>query len=336
MLFRTLSGLHPATASLLVFSSGLAIVNGLRFGQMYIVLALLMLLTLHWIRQGKEVSAGLAAGVLVPVKYFPLVLVLWFLLERRWRAAGAAVLAAAAVTALTVAVTGPGMFAEFFSSVLPEHLRSRYALQSPYASAFQSWDSLLMRLFVRDPAENPGAITHSPLLYRTTSGTILVAGLLLTGLAALRASRSPSLREIVPGLLGTGALLFAPGTATYHFILLLPTIVPVILQGQTTAPWHSAPPASPGTPQRAVLPGALRPALPSLPLRPATPAGMVLVLYAAIGWIPYGWFRTFESSGGIGVVLAYPRLFLVLAFYSLLLALVHRNGRGEEPPGVSP
>jgi alpha-1,2-mannosyltransferase len=74
-------------------------------------LLLLGLLTLTWvgIRRGDargEWISGAAAGAATVIKVFPGLLVLWFVLTRRYRAAAAAALAVAALFALTLPITG--------------------------------------------------------------------------------------------------------------------------------------------------------------------------------------------------------------------------------------
>jgi hypothetical protein len=74
-------------------------------------LLLLGLLTLAWlgIRRGDERGewlAGIAVGVAAVIKVFPVLLLLWFLLERRYRAAAGVVVGAAGVALLALPLTG--------------------------------------------------------------------------------------------------------------------------------------------------------------------------------------------------------------------------------------
>jgi len=74
-------------------------------------LLLLGLLTIAWlgVRRGDsrgELLAGVAVGLAAVIKVFPAVLVLWFLLTRRWRGAAGAVVGAAAAALLALPFTG--------------------------------------------------------------------------------------------------------------------------------------------------------------------------------------------------------------------------------------
>jgi hypothetical protein len=85
------------------------VVGELVLGNVHLVL--LGLLTLAWLgirrddRQGDWI-AGLAVGAAAIIKVFPGVLIIWFLLTRRYRAAVAVVVGAAALTLVTLPVTG--------------------------------------------------------------------------------------------------------------------------------------------------------------------------------------------------------------------------------------
>jgi hypothetical protein len=85
------------------------VVGELVLGNVHLVL--LGLLTLAWLgirradAQGEWI-AGLAVGAAAIIKVFPGVLIIWFLLTRRYRAAAAVVVGAAALTLVTLPVTG--------------------------------------------------------------------------------------------------------------------------------------------------------------------------------------------------------------------------------------
>jgi hypothetical protein len=49
----------------------------------------------------------------------------------------------------------------------------------------------------------------------------------------------------------------------------------------------------------------------------------LLAVYCSIGFIPYG--RAYELAAAAGIVLAFPRLWLTLAFYIILVAGLSRS-----------
>jgi hypothetical protein len=98
------------------------------------------------------------------------------------------------------------------------------------------------------------------------------------------------------GILGVVTLLLAPATATYHFVLLwLPVGLLIdyfVRQGARVR------------------------------------AYLILGIYALIGFFPYRYTIPFEGRGGL-TVLAYPRLFLLLAMF---VACVHFIWSQAESP----
>jgi len=81
-------------------------------------LLLLGLLTLAWlgIRQESprgELAAGIAVGLATVIKVFPGVLIVWFVLTRRYRAAAGALIGAAAFALVTLPITGIEAWTQF-------------------------------------------------------------------------------------------------------------------------------------------------------------------------------------------------------------------------------
>jgi hypothetical protein len=157
-------------------------------------------------------------------------------------------------------------------------------MQDQFTASFQSFDSLFRRLFVFDAASNPQPLFALPLL-RSIGVAIAKASILLAAITALvKLARNGSAAAIGPsiGILGIVTLLLAPATATYHFVLLW---LPV---GLLIDYFFSE--------------------------RDFVCAYFILGAYSLIGFIPYGHITPFEGRGGL-TVLAYPRLFLLLAMF---------------------
>ena len=89
-------------------------------------------------------------------------------------------------------------------------------------------------------------------------------------------------------LLGIGGILLFPASATYHFLLLS---VPVaVLLASVDKEWSHE-------------------------------QGILVALYALIGFIPYSLIRQFDGQG-LMTFIAYPRLFLMLAMFVVSVRLV--------------
>jgi hypothetical protein len=222
----------------------------------------------------------------VPVKYFPVVILIYFLFRRQWPVVLGGVAATAAVVLVSIAVLGWPVHQQFLTGILGNHLSSHLSMQDPFAASFQSFDTLFRRLFVFDAADNPHPWLAAPGLQQIVL-MLTKLGILAVAIVTLARLARDDARGSVPasiGLLGVLVLLLAPATATYHFVLLW---LPVAL----------------------LIDYFLR-------ANARLTAWIVLGTYALIGFLPYGHTAPFEGRGAL-TVLAYPRLFLMLALFSV-------------------
>jgi hypothetical protein len=134
-------------------------------------------------------------------------------------------------------------------------------------------------------------------------GVLLVKGsILLAAIATLARLARRSVADATAlsvGILGILVLLLAPATASYHFVLLwLPVGLLINYCFREQAYLY---------------------------------AYFILGVYALIGFFPYRFTAPFEGLGGF-TVLAYPRLFLLLAMFSACVYFIWSER--SQPPGV--
>jgi alpha-1,2-mannosyltransferase len=281
-------------SAIFVLLSGFAVLNGLRFGQPYILISTLCILGYYAYLRGRPVTAGICFGLFAPVKYFPIGFLLYFALRRQWRVMLGGALSMVAVVVLSIAVLGWKIHREFLSSVLGNHLIARLSMQDPFAASFQSFDTLFRRLFVYDAILNPQPLLALPLA-QTVGVTLTKAALVLAvAVTLVKLARGAGGLAAEPsiGIIGILMLLIAPATATYHFVVLW---LPVGLLAHHFLK-HRAP----------------------------AHASLLIGAYALIGFFPYGLTGRFEGRGAL-TVLAYPRLFLLLAMLAVCLHFVWRR-----------
>jgi hypothetical protein len=180
-------------------------------------LVLLLLLTAVWTaeRSGRPTWAGALLGVATAIKFFPIVLFLYFLLRGRWRAAAAGAISLGAVTLLTAAVLGTDTYLSYVNEVLP-HVRQ---YRSGWNNA--SLPGLWVKLF--NPAselERVEPFWRSPLV--AESGALLSSLAVVAALAwAVWKARKRPTDDRGFGLAVTAMLLISPLTWQHYFLLLL-------------------------------------------------------------------------------------------------------------------
>lgn len=100
--------------------------NNHAMGQMNWPVVLVVLLGLREAERGREVWGGALVGLGCMMKMSPALFVAWWLLHRRWRAAGAAVGAAVVLSLLALPVVAWPVQLRFFTEVLPAFGSGRY------------------------------------------------------------------------------------------------------------------------------------------------------------------------------------------------------------------
>ena len=200
-----------------VLAAGIALAANFRFGQVYLLLLLAMLLAYDLEKRGKEQWAGLILGTLVVLKYYPVFLVLVYLWRRKFEVVRWTGVAVVALLLLQWTLFGSATEYYYFQ-VLPGHLTGHLPAQGAFPIQFQSWNSLFNNLFVLDPENNP-----EPWLDWPTGKLIglAVVYLVVAGVTALALIRARQSLEIDMGLFGLAVMSLLPATGSYHFLMML-------------------------------------------------------------------------------------------------------------------
>jgi hypothetical protein len=283
-------------STVFVLLSGYAVLGALRLGQPYILVSSSCIVGYYARLKSRPSLAGMCFGLLTPIKYFPIVILVYFAFRKEWKVVLGGAAAILMVTAVSVGILGWKIHQDFLSSVLGNHLIAKLDLQDPFTASYQSFDSLFRRLFIYDATLNPQALYALPRLQGIavliTKASILLAAIATLVKLARRGGDSATGPSI--GILGVVTLLLAPATATYHFVLLwLPVgllINYLVAQGARVR------------------------------------AYFILGAYALIGFFPYRYTIPFEGRGGL-TVLAYPRLFLLLAMFVACVHFIWSQGQ---------
>ena len=289
-------GFSAIESAAFVLLSGVGLINCLRLGQLYIGVSVLMLLGIYLLARGREGWGGACLALPVPFKYFPAIFIAYLGIRGRWKVVISSAFVLAGICGASVAILGWPVHAEFLMSVLPNHIQSNLSQQDPFSVAFQSFDSLLRRPFVVDPARNPHPAADAYRIYLVLKPILILVLAALAGLGVCRVERrGGSARNLSISLLGILGLLVAPATATYHFVLLW---LPVGLLLSYLR----------GSGNRLLF-------------------ALSIGFYAAIGLLPYTLVQSLAGQGLLSLA-AYPRLWLMSALF--LTALAAALGTGDD------
>jgi hypothetical protein len=290
-LLTKISGKDWLWCALLVLSSGVGLANNFRLGQFYLILTLLTMSGYYCWKSPRQIASGILFGLGGALKYFPLIFIPVFIARKEWKLTLTCCAIVTAVCGATVLILGTEIHKQYFSLVLMDHISGN--IQDPFSSTFQSWNSLLRRLFIFDPTLNPDPLFPSIILFYISKYTIIAGVIIVTIMACRHAGSyfSNYVHEIQFAVVGIAGLLLLPAGATYHFLLL---ILPIgVLLSFADGIWFFE-------------------------------KKFLLALYAAIGFIPYSLFKQFEGKGVLTLA-AYPRLWLITAIFLTTLRLIWKR-----------
>ena len=213
------SGLKWEVAALVALLGGDALGNNFTYGQFYIVLAFLMLLSVALSKRYPAI-AGFSAAVGAMTKIFPGFLLLYFAIRREYRALMWSVLALALLAGLGFIALGWEPHRTYLIEVFARSMRGEVG--DPYNIHWNTLQALVRRALVGDDLLNPHPIVNAPWLFFFVRPLISFAVAAVTLYAIFQA------RQRHP-LLSYGAViamvsLVTPSQASYHQFLFYPTI----------------------------------------------------------------------------------------------------------------
>ncbi|MDZ7360820.1 MAG: glycosyltransferase 87 family protein [candidate division KSB1 bacterium] len=224
VLLAKMTALPSLPAAIILLSTGTGLINNFLFGQMYLLVLTTIAGGIYLQQRGHPVLGGIALGSMIPVKYVGGFFLLYYLWKKEWRLVFAATATGAAMIGIIFLLQGAEIFRVFISEVLPRHLQGE--IQDPFAIQFQSWNSLLRRMFVSSPSLNPQPPMESAFLFILLKNLLfwfwLAAFIWMYRQTTFSNQAHQKLFEI--GLIPLAVLLVSPGSATYHFLLLSLTV----------------------------------------------------------------------------------------------------------------
>jgi Glycosyltransferase family 87/WD40-like Beta Propeller Repeat len=208
----------------ILFAMSFPLHRNLLYGQYYILLLAILTAACWAAQRQRHWLAGALVALGIAVKIFPILLVLYFLRKRDWRALSACLLVGTLSVLASVAVFGWSLHRTYLLQVLPWTLRGECL--DPYNLTSSSISSILHRLFIYEPQWNAHPAFNAPWLCAILQ-PVLQSALLAPALMWIDPEDSSFAR--IP--LEWSALLFAtltisPLPASYHFtVLILPMAI---------------------------------------------------------------------------------------------------------------
>jgi Glycosyltransferase family 87/WD40-like Beta Propeller Repeat len=290
-MIRSMTGLHYRRIALILALS-FPLYRNLEDGQFYILLLLMIVAACWAYLRGFVALSGALVAIAAASKIFPLILLVFFIQKRAWRAVVSCVLTAAACIVLSVAAFGWSAHRTYLHEILPATLHGE--AMPPYVTN-ASISGILHVLFLSEPQWNPVpwhlSILDFSILLPLLSMLLLAPAILLIQ----RGDPSPRRVLLEWSALTTAALTVSTIPASYNFVLMA---LPMCVLGAVLLERR----------QYAWLAGAL-------------------IAYAGIGFpIPMP-----SRVYGLAILLYTPRLPLMIALLLGMYALFVTDVSGKSP-----
>jgi hypothetical protein len=190
---------------------------------------LLLPVTLIWLsaRNGKWTRAGIFLGIVASIKPFLLILLPYFVLERRWRGVLAAGISGMAMFALGVLVFGVDNHRAWVACLGQS---DQWAWWPNNAGI---WGAIFERTLAPNPFFQP--IAELPYVTAKLISMLITGSLCLLTLALTRVDNSPERLDRAFALLLIGSVLFSPLGWIYYLWLPLPALAALMVTWKSRA-----------------------------------------------------------------------------------------------------
>ncbi len=279
--------------AILVLLSGISLWSNVREGQMYELLTLAISAALFLEQRVKHFVAGAMLGAMFPIKYFTLLFIAYFFVRKNFRLVGGAIIASIVIIGAGIFFTSAKLNEYYIVAILPQHLAGN--IQNPFAANFQSFHSLLNRLFVPNETLNPHPLANVPFLASLVTVTIPIIFLGIIVAAVRSVAWKSGVYEMwyAVSLFVVYGLVTSPASASYHLVLL---VIPVVFVSAIA------------------MESERTEKLEFIKRRMAS----LVAIFAVMNFLPL--YKLYRFDGGsILTLLAYLRLGLLAAFFLLLL-----------------
>jgi hypothetical protein len=217
------TGLNTRRVWLIALCAVIPLRTSFLFGQMHILVLLLLVMAYVCHMRGWQMSSGCCIALGAALKIYPVFFCIYFVVKRRWKALGAALLCTVLCLLLSYAITGPTATKLYFLQQLPRLLQGES--QNPFASLTSS-SALFHRLFLFEPELNPRPLVSSPLIYAAIY-PLWQATLTALVLFRLRTSFQTDEREAFDWSMFLCLIMFlSSAPASYQFVILIAAAVP--------------------------------------------------------------------------------------------------------------
>lgn len=201
----------------LAFSLSIPLYRNLEFGQFYVLLLLLIVTAVWTYLRGYRALAGVLVAIAAACKIFPVLLFVFFLQRRDWRALTWGAITCVAAACVSIAAFGWNVHRTYLLEILPWALHGE--AMPPYVPT-ASISGVLHRLFLFEPQWNPHPWHSSPLCFALLQPALQML-VLAPAILLIQRANSTRIRILLEwSALLTASLAISTIPASYNFVLM--------------------------------------------------------------------------------------------------------------------
>lgn len=193
------------------------------FGQMHLLVLLLLASAYYLDRKGRQIACGVCLAIAGVLKIYPLLLGGYFAWKRQWRPALAMLGATLLLVGAGYLVFGASLMNIYATQILPRSLQGE--VLDPYSVHAASGAALFHRLFIAEPALNLAPLLNAPSLYALLYPLWQLA--ILVPLLAVCDTRGnqPRTGQLEWAAFVLAFLVLSPVPSSYHFVVMIFSMV---------------------------------------------------------------------------------------------------------------
>jgi hypothetical protein len=226
VLVRAITNLGTRRIALLMLLAVFPLHDSFVFGQMHILVLLLLTLATWSYFKDSLFFSGILLAIAAAIKIYPALFLIFFVLKKQWRAAAGLIVGFAGSALLSLYLFGSDACRLYALEILPRALKGE--ITDPYNVAWNSFTALLRRLFVFEPELNPTPVAHSPSLYAFLQPAVHSVIFVVFMWAISSKIGDSERRKLEWATYSFLLLLLSSQPASYHFVAMILTAVLVV------------------------------------------------------------------------------------------------------------
>src|SRR5262245_5205119 len=194
-----------------------------RYGQLHILVLALLVISLWLYLKPRPFEAGAFIAAASAIKIYPIILILYFVRKKQWRVVAGLAAGVVVLGILAIYLFGLQVNRIYLEQLLPRIIRGEVI--DPYNVRWNSFAAFIRRVFIFEHELNPTPLMNLPAAFAIllASTQALLFGSILWLSSARRGTDENEKFDY--GTFLAAVLLLSPTPASYHYVVLIITVV---------------------------------------------------------------------------------------------------------------